>query len=134
MTITKDDVLRVTREIVAEYGEDYVYPNANLSCVYVERGAPSCLLGHIAFRLDPELYESTREIDRFGRDHNNLNDAQAFRLALGLDSTNDKIKVNDQGEPLDAVDVLFRAQAAQDGGLSWGYCLKLIENRITDVD
>lgn len=63
MTFTLEDVLNATRAVVAEKGEDYVYSNSvaeggNGSCVYAnEDGTPSCLVGHVIHRLDPEVFK-----------------------------------------------------------------------------
>lgn len=60
-TITRDDVLRVMREVVAEFGEDYVYqPPAGSTCVYVHldedgEACPSCIVAQVLHRLGVPL-------------------------------------------------------------------------------
>jgi hypothetical protein len=55
--ITSDAVLEIMGEIVAEYGEDYIYEGIldddGTMCVYVEPDTecPSCLIGHVLLRL-----------------------------------------------------------------------------------
>ena len=57
--LTYDRAVELAREVVAEFGEDYVYPENQKrpetegclpSCVYVHEGCPSCLVGHILHR------------------------------------------------------------------------------------
>lgn len=57
MALKREDVIRVTKELLAEYGEDYEYPT-NSGCSYgpTDR-ADGCLVGLIAKRLDPKMYE-----------------------------------------------------------------------------
>lgn len=62
-TITWDDVLRVMREVVAEFGEDYVYqlvPDEGGQCLYVHRdedseGVPGCIVAQVLHRLGVPL-------------------------------------------------------------------------------
>ena len=44
-------VLAVMSEVVDEYGREYDYLAEYSTCVYVANGEPSCLVGHVAFRL-----------------------------------------------------------------------------------
>jgi hypothetical protein len=82
MTINREDVIRVTKELLAENGEDYVYLGSTTGdCQYapqdvpittydakydeeVETGeyehVPGCLVGQIVERLNPEAYESLK--------------------------------------------------------------------------
>ena len=62
--ITLDNVRRVAREVVQEFGEDFVYQPVTLfgsdgeeytSCMYVEDGKPSCIVAQILTRLGVSL-------------------------------------------------------------------------------
>lgn len=67
MTIfTKTAVIKAMEEIVAELGEDYVYPRAveYKSCVYAEDGEPSCFVGRVIAKLDPEKFQEIAEIEK----------------------------------------------------------------------
>lgn len=44
-------VLAVMADVVQEYGAAYDYAAKHDTCVYVRDGAPSCLVGHVAYRL-----------------------------------------------------------------------------------
>jgi hypothetical protein len=60
-SLTYDRAVELAREIVAEFGEDYVYPEdhkrheygdddnqgGNMLCVYVHEDKPSCIVGQI---------------------------------------------------------------------------------------
>ena len=68
--ITVDVVLETLDSIVEEYGEDYEYDAyANRGCFYVGAdGGPSCIVGHVLYRLDPELF---KEIGHYEATHFN---------------------------------------------------------------
>lgn len=62
--LTYDRAVELAREVVAEFGEDYVYPQDHKvaespssvpSCVYVHDGKPSCLVGQILYRHGVDL-------------------------------------------------------------------------------
>lgn len=119
MTLKPEDVKRVTKELLEEFGEDYVYPHAGGTCFYAEDGKPSCLLGHIAARLDPELFEDLKVIDTEGfveKDGDIEHAEDLFALDLGED-------LDDEGT---LTERLFSAQAAQDAGKPWGVAAKKI--------
>ena len=51
-----DETRALLREIAAEKPEGYVYPRAHGECLYREPdGSPSCIIGHLADRLDLPL-------------------------------------------------------------------------------
>jgi hypothetical protein len=58
--ITYDKALSTIREIVSEFGEDYVYERVASGCRYVSNGAPSCIVGHALIRwgVNPDLVNS----------------------------------------------------------------------------
>jgi len=115
--ITVADVKRVTEEILAEYGEDYVYPEAlrTTRCIYADpiSGVPSCIVGHIASRLDPELFEVMQAWDRRSTPHPPTSPWVAF---------------SERGLPTRFVSEIFEAQAAQDMGKPWGKAAEFILN------
>lgn len=47
--ITGKLALQLLEEVVAEKGEDYIYPDQY--CVYVKEGQPACIVGHVFDRL-----------------------------------------------------------------------------------
>jgi hypothetical protein len=123
MTFTPEDVKRVTKEIVEEYGEDYVYPHAGSSCVYAEGGEPSCLLGHIAYRLDRDLFNALalRDIGAAvveGSYAGVTSDRSAFIQALS--GSPEASYTEETREVFDFEQRLFRAQSRQDTGSPWG--------------
>lgn len=55
MTYTKEEVMTALREVVAEKGSEYVYPER--VCRYAKvTGEPSCIVGHVIHKLDPEAF------------------------------------------------------------------------------
>lgn len=78
MLITADDAIRALREVVAERGPEYVYVAPGLrdpkydeyhnalsdDCKYVEAdGTPSCAVGVVVSKLDPEAYKGLVEFE-----------------------------------------------------------------------
>ena len=106
--ITAKTALEAMRSIVKEFGGDYVYPGIeNEECTYARDGAPSCIVGHIAARLDPELFQRMAiEEDEHG----------AFSVGSFVNQLDSAF-----GE---ATPLLHYAQIMQDGGDTWGNVLK----------
>jgi hypothetical protein len=69
--LTYDRAVELAREIVAEFGEDYVYPEdhkkheygdddnqgGNMLCVYVHNDQPSCIVGQILHKHGVSIEE-----------------------------------------------------------------------------
>ena len=106
--ITAKTALEAMREIVKEFGADYVYPAIeDEECTYARDGAPSCIVGHIAARLDPELFQRmATEEDEHG----------AFTVGSRVNHLH--------GAFGEATTLLIRSQHAQDYGATWGNVLK----------
>lgn len=117
--IGADEALAALEAVVAEGGEDYVYPDEEKDhdgmCRYVRKdGTPSCIVGHVVTLLDPELLPllATKE--------------GAAALSLGFP---DKLHFTNQ-----AAQVLDAAQQEQDNGKTWGEALayaRIVFNRRT---
>lgn len=97
-----DEVLALLEEVVAEYGEDYVYPGHNTTggCVYTKDGAPSCLVGHALTRLGVPV--------DFLSEHNDFAVSNIQRLTMDEE----------------VLDMLQTAQETQDIGCTWGHALE----------
>jgi len=95
------EVLAALREVVADKGADYVYPeeweNQDSGCVYVRDGQPACIVGHVLARLDSALLDS--EVVRSNRSANVLPEVGFEHHAAWL---------------------LRAAQRVQDVGGTWG--------------
>lgn len=110
--IDADRALALLREVVDEYGHDYVYrqvahrlPDGRSKpmCVYADDGRPSCLVGHALHRAGVTVAELDRMLGQIGEDDDELPE----RVTLtGL-----------------AAEVLAEAQMAQDQGITWGDAL-----------
>lgn len=105
--LTFDRAVELAREVVAEFGKNYIYPASHKraesessvpSCVYVHEGHPSCLVGHILHRHGVDL-------DVLG----NYEFTGAWVVAGKFAAANPKT-----GYFLDA------AQLSQDKGFTWG--------------
>ena len=104
---TFDDVAKVLREVVAER-PDYVYPHDY--CVYRdEDGSPSCLIGHVIQRLDPDYFASISE--------------QGNGATVRGLSWTDRFSVAE-------VRALRAAQMIQDTGQTWAEALATFELQI----
>jgi hypothetical protein len=130
VTFTTDDVLKTVSDLLNEYGENYRYraPVNELGesegCRYADQGSPSCLLGHIAFRLDPELFEHLSVIDDDSVSYDNTR----FAGKSAYVAFKDAIEGGDKPETgvYRFVDDLFRAQSRQDAGETWGHAVQAI--------
>ena len=112
MTFTLEDVLNAAREVVAEKGEDYVYSGPGGSCVYAnEDGTPSCLVGHVIHRLDPNVFKHLAEKEF-------VDDTTAAEL-LTVEEY-----VPYEFWDMEAERAMNTAQEHQDDGVPWGTALK----------
>lgn len=105
------------REVVEEYGEDYIYNTRRESggkrCVYVnESGQPSCLIGKALFKLGVPL----EDLASFDGDYEGD--------ALGAV---DLPVFSPSGDYRSASWFAQLVQNAQDSGQSWGEALKVGE-------
>jgi hypothetical protein len=112
--VTGSAVIETLREVVAEQPE-YVYEapeqqtTTQLSCFYVHGSVPGCVVGHVLNRLGVPLHV--------------LAGYEGSDARLLVDRT-----LSFDGDPEDANDArlaLQAAQAAQDGGMTWGGSLAL---------
>lgn len=118
-TAVKDvpEVLQALRDVVAEFGSDFVYRNdrgqvadGSVACQYVHRTetgekTPGCIVGQVYFRLFGELLEGFE--------------------GTSIAGVNGAIWGNGNGKYFTerAQDVLTAAQRAQDAGHTWGSAL-----------
>lgn len=117
--LTYDRAVELAREVVADFGEDYVYPESEKrretdgslpSCVYVHEGCPSCLVGHILHRHGVSLEDlSQHEFRGAWTVSTKLADAE-FGARFFLDV----------------------AQGRQDKGMPWGEAVLFAQNHVKD--
>lgn len=114
---SEEQVTEAMKAVVAGR-EDYVYEFADSECLYAIDGAPSCVVGHVIHRLDPELFKQVEDWERnTGYGNNGVNEL-LYESGLGIDA------------PMNVVSALERAQELQDSGNPWrdalnGYILRL---------
>lgn len=115
--LTYDRVLELAREVVEEFGADYVYPESHkrlqwddesqgdrnpLQCVYVHEGAPSCIAGQILHRHGVSIEDlAAEEFDA------------AAPIAYKLANASQRVQ-----------DFLNELQNKQDRGKPWGESLE----------
>jgi hypothetical protein len=112
-TLTYDRAVELAREVVAEFGEDYLYPEDHKrgeierdgisSCVYVHDGKPSCLVGQILHKHGVSLEDLA---------------ANEFQGAWSVSERY-------AGADYHAKFFLDVAQGKQDSGMSWGEAVRL---------
>jgi hypothetical protein len=112
--LTYDRALALLREVIAEKGEDYVYPKlepeaagdrgAVMECFYVRDDAPSCIVGHVLHRAGVSL-DDLRAVE--GWTPGDVEQAPPFTLWA------DEM----------ALELLYEVQNEQDAGRSWGEAL-----------
>lgn len=110
--LTYERAVELAREVVAEFGADYVYPmehkrqeceGSTPSCVYVHKGCPSCLVGQILHRHGVSLEDLS---------------LWEFRSAW---ETSDAVANTE----LSARDFLWEIQSVQDSGRCWGEAVEV---------
>ena len=112
-----EGVMKTLREVVAGK-EDFVYTTEHEECIYAEDdGSPSCVVGHVIARLDPELLAKVAEGERF--------ELESGEIAYNSDTVSGLF--NAYGLPKGSGVVLRAAQKMQDAGVSWGEALELAE-------
>jgi hypothetical protein len=122
--LTFDRALALLREVIAEKGEDYVYPQfepeaagdlgAVMECFYVRDDAPSCIVGRVLHRAGVTLDE-LRAVE--GWTPVDLEHAPQFtRWADDM-----------------ALELLHEVQNEQDAGRSWGEALANVLDGEFDV-
>lgn len=128
-------------EGVVEGREDYVYEYATVNyveyesevvkeatatdCLYATPdGAPSCIVGQVLAKHEPELFDSIREMEYAG-----YNEEDGFYLSSV--SVDHIYAVWDHFEA-DAVRVLSKAQETQDRFKPWGVALEEARKGVAD--
>lgn len=117
MSITFSTVAETLREVVTER-PDYVYdsPSEGGECTYTTpAGEPSCLIGQVIFRLDPD---ALKEINR--EEWNDQEEFVTSPTVCGLDWAYDQLSDQERN-------VLRAAQVVQDQGGTWGEALNAFE-------
>lgn len=109
MIFDADKVIEVMEGIVKDYGVAFVYHRHKTEegymgpeCTYVWDNEPDCFIGHVMHRLGVPIDEAMN--------YDGTIDILAFNRDLPFDK--------------DARRVLREAQAQQDQGENWFYCLK----------
>lgn len=117
---TDEQVLEAAQASVEEKGGDYIYSTPEGGCVYAttnedETFSPSCLVGHIVARLNPEEFQRLAEWDRTTN-----GDTDAV-------TANDELNLGFSDKQIIA---LREAQERQDSGHPWGESLGKIEEEL----
>lgn len=112
--LTPDIVTPIIRELVEEFGADYIYKEDQLGtierqCSYQENGSPSCIVGHV--------------LHRAGVAYNPRWENNAARAVLGNDGASWEV-----GRSLQV------AQAHQDTGHTWGEALRAYEEELAECE
>lgn len=111
--LTEEIVTPIIRELVSEFGADYVYKkeereaDEEVICSYQENGKPSCIVGHV--------------LDRAGVEYN-----PGWEDTLAWDIL----------EPGGASETIYAAltcaQGIQDAGKTWGEALNAYEQQVQE--
>lgn len=113
----RDDVLTTLASIVDKYGAEHVYEHAMSTCRYSNAdGTPSCIVGHIIYWLEPEVFERIHEYEwRNGSDDGPESCAVRYLGENGLE-----LDYENESEAEFLVEALTQGQRAQDFGKTWG--------------
>lgn len=116
---TKSDVLTAMAKAVEIRGKDYIYQSPIVSgqCVYTTpEGAPSCIVGQVAFLLSDVVFEDFKKVDDWQLD----DEIGWYADEDGLTGGGMADIVVDKWFTPQAVRELAYAQGRQDAGASWG--------------
>lgn len=127
--LTTEEVLKALDEAVAERGADYVYERAEHGdqCQYSLDGQPSCIVGHVLAKLDPEKFQQVVEYEQTtgssfpfyafdrGDGRNLYGDLIASEEFEPGEPTYPTLEVDEK-----AAEILRIAQREQDGARPWG--------------
>jgi len=117
---TNEQILEAAEAAVQEKGADYVYSSPGGTCVYAvatESGyGPSCLVGHIVFRLSPEEF---RELAIWDATTDGDTDAMTMVDDLNLGFTDEQAHA------------LRAAQVLQDQKYNWGESLDTLKEKLS---
>jgi len=113
MKLTREAVTAAIEKVVAEKGADYVYDREHGGCTYSEQTpegvVPSCIVGHVIAKMDPELFQRVAEYE---------SETGGFWWT-GVD-----IRIPGIEQDSAVKYALREAQDAQDDGDTWGEALE----------
>lgn len=120
-TFTLDEVLDAARAVVDEVGRDYIYDSRD--CRYAnDDGSPSCLVGHVIHRLDPEAFAKIADRE------------QGSLIGLMASALTGRGWLPVGFWTVEAANAMQYAQWAQDLRQPWGLALFEAENAGGDAD
>ena len=124
------DVIKAMQEVVDEQGEDYEYESIGGACYYGDRdGNPSCIVGHVIHKLDPEAFDHVVKIER---EWDSCAAKGLTRVADGAGLSESNRYLPEDFWDANTAFVLQAAQGAQDLGSPWGSVLVQAEQRARD--
>lgn len=127
--ITFERTNELLDEIVAEFGEDYVYKQGDHGCIYSYNGQPSCLVGQVLHRYGVDLSETDySDNGEFGPERGKWVGMFAPALLRSLEERGDIAPVGMMTEEL-----LSKVQTRQDGGDSWGDAVRWAREELNSL-
>lgn len=134
---TKSAVLEALDEILAETGPDYVYPRAwqaggSGTCVYSDNGVPSCIIGRVIAKLDPELFEQVKDVEESRGSSwsvsgfNRSQEEYERDRANGWEKPTPVIEVEDA----DLIEWMRDIQSQQDQGYRYGRVIEIAKKEV----
>lgn len=115
--LTRDEVVSTLRDIIREKGADFVYRTERpqgRQCMYKNEGAPSCIVGHLVARLDPETFEAIDTLD------GPSNFATSWSIIDHTQHGNTLPSAPLLAESHELAGAIRSLQAYQDNDMSWG--------------
>lgn len=130
--LSTEAVTKALEEAVAEKGEEYVYESPLTDyyegdCFYATpEGAPSCIVGHVFAKLDPEGFQRLfhNEWDGYDPDRSDDDEDEDWSSPTSM-SVEGAVESLEEKPEEEATIALWLAQQAQDKGHSWGVAQKV---------
>lgn len=133
MSITYEDAARALDEAVKEKGADYLYePPSGDVCSYSDReGNPSCIVGHVIAKLNPEAFQKIAENEWY-----TLYDDEEDTYPIVKEANVRHIELTfgvELGFTDKAENLLLLAQDRQDRGIHWGEAVQIAKQMAKSI-
>ena len=128
---SREKIIEAMRAVVAEKGSDYVYPESEKdggTCQYAHKGTPSCIVGHLIHRLDPEAFAHLAVVEADHGSEPALGLVYIYPNGETAEGSYSYLKERLWPEDLDIA--IQEAQSAQDFGKTWGDALGEFEDNL----
>lgn len=117
-----DQVVQGREDFVYDIPKHSRFPEAEMCSYSNKAGAPSCIVGQILYRLDPELFRQVAQHEK-GID-------ESFSISEIRYISDARVEAGLEEFIGEAVPFLTKLQLAQDCGVPWGEALEIAKEAV----